>query len=270
MPVHEKASVFATRGSSPELSPAYLHCGRSGFAMLLLVLGCYACSPLEELDIYRKVAPGTPLTRESLVDAMQICPHGADLVTSYDLVRPMAKRQYNPHILFWNSQHELISASYFAGEYIKRVEAGTVVGDLNPQRAGWGGAYRQDVPPGYRLQLDHDTPNGYGRRSHSVLDAIGLSDDGTTVSMRVRKARGFFGYPPDTPSGFPGVTTRTRTVPLCEIRFTKHDREQAWVHLRERDSGGIHWNRIRVPRPALLDEFRESLWQHLRSVREQR
>lgn len=118
---------------------------KSNLFVIVIVVFFISCTQKRN-DIYEIIPKESPLDIDFLRSSEMVFKLENGWTVLYDLDKSLKNGEYNPHLLFYDEENHLTSASYFLSEDIINYEDNTIYAYINDYRKQRKSAYRNDIP----------------------------------------------------------------------------------------------------------------------------
>ena len=239
---------------------------RMKFAYIVLIISVFtSCRCVDKNNIYNEISKGTKLSKELLRNADQIVRADSGIIVVYNYSKNA--EYYDPHLLFFNQNLDLISAAYFASEKIESIKNGQITAYLNENRESRLDAYINEVPKLYSINYISKRDNGSGKMENKIVENIIINDD-LSLSLAVRASEDKYSFPSqpahnnlDLVKDFP--LKDTLTFQLIELNF---DYKSQKISSRTIQKRGKTWDHMVVLQKELIDHFYDKLFEKINTL----
>lgn len=155
----------------------------------------------KENDIYSYISKGSVLNLELLKKSTSILIYSEGYIVIFDLSTLNKKDSYDPHLLFFNKEGVMLSASYFCSENIYDFEDGKILAYLNQHRCQRKRAFRNDVPNNieivYKNYKNNKNPSIIYKKNKKIgfLKYNFESNEVTIISKKEQNKNRVFKFP---------------------------------------------------------------------------
>src|SRR5690554_2384041 len=115
---------------------------KSNLFVIVIVVFFISCTQKRN-DIYEIIPKESPLDIDFLRSSEMVFKLENGWTVLYDLDKSLKNGEYNPHLLFYDEENHLTSASYFLSEDIINYEDNTIYAYINDYRKQRKSAYRR-------------------------------------------------------------------------------------------------------------------------------
>nr|WP_298000878.1 hypothetical protein [uncultured Flavobacterium sp.] len=195
---------------------------KNSILIFVLILGLLTSCVQKHNDIYEVFPQGSSLNIDLLRTSQLFLLTDNGWVVLYDLDKTLKDGEYNPHLLFYDKNNNLISSSYFLSEDILKYENNIVYANINSYRKKRKSAYRNDLPNGIKIKyLNNEEENpAITSRTIGIIDSLIYYKENNTIDFVMSND---------------SLSNVYKSIPLYKIHFNYWSRN---INLIEIDNEG--------------------------------
>lgn len=136
-------------------------------------------------DVYETFAKGSSLNIDLLRTSELLLKSNNNLIVLYDLDKSLHEGEYNPHLLFYDNQNKLLSASYFLSGDIYKYKNNTIYAYANKYRKERKRAYRNELPDNIKIEYLNNEEKEHAATSRKIgtIDSLIYYKENKTVDF---------------------------------------------------------------------------------------